>query len=276
MAKYHIDVNGAPAACTATTRACPRGGEEEHGATPQEVLEKYEAKQAANTMPKAVKKPSKANKTRKVLSKIAIEDAKLQKVAVERAKVMASIQTELDELKARASAHSEARKAAMAEVFDAADIEDFANKETAATLYKFGYDNGSGHNGFRDLERRVLAKSRISMGLWHLERGSDSIVASLAVNVDEDMTEEEITRAAELIEKIYPTQQEIQPSIKIDVYSRQEDVSFSRDLETKEWVVRTGSSSSNDFASSNARDAIEYLKKEYIAFGDPDDWSRGW
>lgn len=47
MSKFHIDVNGNPAPCSAGVRACPRGGEESHGSTPEEVKAKFESTMAS-------------------------------------------------------------------------------------------------------------------------------------------------------------------------------------------------------------------------------------
>lgn len=272
MAKFHIDVNGTPAVCNAKSRGCPRGGEDEHGATREEVAQKFEAKQAELTMPKAVKKVSKAALTKSVLKKLATADDALQAEVEYRKRVMASVQPELDAIAARVAVNRAERTAAMAEIFEASDLDDFTDKKTATTLYELGWDNGSGSSDFMELQRKVLTKSQLSMGGWQMADGAIP-VATLAIHVDEDADEERVTRSAELLSKIYPTQQEIQPTVSITVYNRSlEDTHLSRDLESGEWAVRSGTSEYNDFSSANVRDVLEYLNKEDAAFFEADNW----
>jgi len=265
MAKFHIDVNGAPAACTAKTRACPRGGEEEHGASAQEVLEKFEAKQADKTMPKAVKKAAKRSLPKEALRRIATAETELEAEMALRARVMATVQNELDAISLRAEAQREERKAAIQVIFDAATVEDFADKTTAASLYNLGWSSGSGHAGFMDLERRVLGKSQLSFAGWNNVDG-DNPVKSLAIHTDDDVDDERLDRTAELMEKFYPAQQALYPEIKIEVYTNASDVMVTRDAKGGDWEVIEVGYSGPEFSSPKARDVLDYLNRESAAY----------
>lgn len=56
MAKFHIDINGNPAVCSAEIKGCPRGGAESHGSTPEEVKTKFESKMESKKFPEMTKR----------------------------------------------------------------------------------------------------------------------------------------------------------------------------------------------------------------------------
>lgn len=275
MAKFHITKRGEAAPCTATVKACPIGGEEIHGSTPEEARAKFEASQEA--IPRGISKEQRNGFNPVLLEKVNKASKELQANTKARKKVEESIRSEINLLKAQAEVIQTKRQMAIAEVLSEATIDDLADPEKAKVLYDYGWDNGRGNGDFDALTRTFTKGTGLSLSDNWLDRDEDrnEKIAGFTFYSDNPIDSEGLAKAAALVEKIYPTQQALSPDAYIEVAGPDGDsLTIRKAPDEEQWRVSNRTFSSNVYNADNIQEALLYAQKRarnYIASLDEED-----
>lgn len=184
-------------------------------------------------------------------------------------KLRASIAPRLAELNDYITKNVENISSAIIEEINISGYELFVNVETAAPVYRYGWSNGRGLNGFSDAFLKALNAPYLIGTTWNVLNDYKTAVCAATVGIPKSFDDAKISELAEILEPVVKVQAEIlgyeRPAmidILEDTLSEYASYYILYDADDDVFAVSTSSyGSSYSDHSGSLKDVLTYVGK---------------